>query len=290
MPWSWSWTPHPLTFTLVVAAAAAYAWAIRRLGPLYAPPGGAVSRAQVWAFACGVAAFGIALSWPVDDLARATSASAHAVEQLLLVLAVPPLVLLGLPRWLLALWTESPRVERVLRAVTRPTAAFVAFNAVLVVAWLPAVVQAEARWGPVSDVVHAALIVVGFMMWIPALRVVPGARPLPAASRIAYLFAQSVVFELPTVLLVFAGRPVYDLYADHVRAALGIGPLADQRLAGGIAKVAGLAVLLLAAALILHHGRRAEEAGEDPEPLLWDDVERELRRLERRSKGTTDAG
>ncbi|MGH9208374.1 MAG: hypothetical protein ACRD1G_17770, partial [Acidimicrobiales bacterium] len=69
---------------------------------------------------------------------------------------------------------------------------------------------------------------------------------------------------------------------------LGLAPLTDQRLAGALAKLVGIAVLWGAAAAILVRAQRAEEAGMDPDPLGWDDVERELRRLDRRP-GRTEA-
>ncbi|MGH9074434.1 MAG: cytochrome c oxidase assembly protein, partial [Acidimicrobiales bacterium] len=290
VPGPWTWSPHPLAWVVVALGAAGYVAALRRLGPLHAPLGKVVTPGQVAAFSGALLALGLALSYPVADLARHTSAMAHVVQQLLLVLAVPPLALLGLPRWLLALATRSPRAEGALRAATHPAVAFVVFNAALVCAWVPPVVAAEAGSQGAADGVHLLLLCAGFVMWIPATRLVPGPRPLSAAARVAYLFAQSVVFNFPALILIFATRPLYAVYAHNVRQAIGIGPVADQQLAGAIAKFIGFAVLLGAVALILHHGWRAEEAGEDPDPLLWDDVERELRRLERRSKGTTDAG
>jgi cytochrome c oxidase assembly factor CtaG len=127
-------------------------------------------------------------------------------------------------------------------------------------------------------------------MWIPATRLVPGTRPLSVAARIGYLFAQSVLFNFPALILIFAAHPIYPVYAAHVHAALGIGARADQQLAGAIGKVVGVGVLIAAVAIILNLGWRAEEAGQDPDPLLWDDVERELRRLERHSEGPKEAG
>ncbi|MGH9132120.1 MAG: cytochrome c oxidase assembly protein [Acidimicrobiales bacterium] len=315
-----AWSLHPLAWVVTLAAVAGYAWALRRLGPTHAPgtvsapadraappaplpladqpsdqyrhgPGSQMAtRGQLWAFAGGVIALWVALSWPLADLSRNTSAIAHVTQQVLLVLAVPPLVLLGLPRWLLALGTRSPRAESAIRAISHPAAAIIVFNAALVAAWLPPVVAAEARWMAVGDAVHLLELVAGFVMWIPATRLVPGTRPLSAAARIGYLFAQSVVFNFPALILIFAPHPLYAVYAAHVHSALGIGPRADQQIAGAVAKVIGFGVLIGTVAVILNRGWRAEEAGLDPDPLVWDDVERELRRLERRSNGTTDAG
>ncbi|MGH9129808.1 MAG: cytochrome c oxidase assembly protein [Acidimicrobiales bacterium] len=281
--------PHPLAWAVALCCLLAYWVVLRHLGPYHSLTAPVVTRGQIAAFSGGVLALWVALAWPLADLSRSISAVAHVTQQLLLVLAVPPLVLLGLPRWLLALPARSPRAESALRMVTHPVAAIIVFNVALIAAWLPPVIAAEARWAGVGDAVHLCLLVAGFVMWIPATRLVPGTRPLSVAARIGYLFAQSVVFNFPALILIFARRPLYAVYAAHVHAALGIAARADQQIAGGVAKVVGFGVLIGAVGIILNRGWRAEEAGEDPDPLLWDDVERELRRLERRSKGTTDA-
>lgn len=285
----WTWSPHPLAAATVVAGALGYAVALRQWGPRHAPSGRVVAPGQAVAFAGGMLALGLALTWPVADLARRTSATAHVVQQLLLVLAVPPLVLLGLPRWLLAFLTRPPGADAVVRRLTHPVAALVVFNAAVIAAWVPPVIDAEARSGITDAAVHSLLLIAGFVMWAPAMRVVPGVRTLSTAGRIGYLFAQSVVFNFPALILIFAAHPLYPVYAAHVRA-LGISPVADQQLAGATAKIIGVVVLLGAVGLVLNRAQQAEEAGMDPDPLLWDDVERELRRLERRPKGTTEAG
>lgn len=283
------WSGHPLAWTVVLVCIGAYVLALRRLGPAYAPMEGVVSRRQVAAFAGAMLALWLALGWPIADLSRNVSAIAHVVQQLLLVLAVPPLILFGVPRWLMARATRSTRVEATIRVATHPAFAIVAFNVAMIAAWLPSVVAAEARWGGVGDAVHLVELSAGFVMWAPATRLLPGTRPLSVAGRIGYLFAQSVVFNFPALILIFARQPIYAVYAAHVHAAFGIGGRADQQIAGALAKVVGFGVLIAAVAVLLNRGWRAEQAGADPDPLLWEDVERELRRLDRRSKGTTDA-
>ncbi len=280
---------HPLAWGVAVACLGAYWLALHRLGPIHSPTSKAATAGQVAAYLGGVFALWAAMAWPVADLSRDISAIAHVAQQLLLVMAVPPLILLGLPRWLLALGASSPRAEAALRIITHPVVAIVVFNVALVAAWLPPVVAAEARWAGVADADHLCLLIAGFVMWIPATRLVPGTRPLSVAARIGYLFAQSVVFNFPALILIFAHNPLYPVYASHVHAVLGIDGRTDQQIAGAVAKVIGFGTLIGAAAIILNRGWRAEEQGADPDPLLWEDVERELRRLERRSKGTTDA-
>ena len=53
-----------------------------------------------------------------------------------------------------------------------------------------------------------------------------------------------------------------------------MSPLLDQELAGFLAKLSTIAVLWTVAFVIM---TRAETAGEDTDPLVWSDVEREIR-------------
>jgi hypothetical protein len=94
-----------------------------------------------------------------------------------------------------------------------------------------------------------------------------------------YLFVQSVLPTWPAVLYVFAAHPYYAVYAHQ---ALGLNPLADQRLAGVLSKVGTLPVLWSVAWAALARAYKADRTGQDPDLLQWLDVERRLQRAERR--------
>ena len=56
-----------------------------------------------------------------------------------------------------------------------------------------------------------------------------------------------------------------------------MSPLLDQELAGFLAKLSTIAVLWTVAFVIMTRAQAAETAGEDADPLVWTDVEREIR-------------
>ncbi len=276
----WEFRPHVLTLLVLAIVAAAYLWALHRVGP-----GG--SRRNKACFAAGILALGIALTWPVYDLARTWSLLAHMAQMALLILVSPPLLLLGLPRWLVDVGTRPMFVDASLRLLTRPVIATVIFNAVVIGSLLPPVVDAASRSVWAATGVDIMLVAAGLVMWIPALRSLPGPDQLSTAGRTAYLFVQSLLPNFPALVFIFANHPIYAPFAAHA-PVLGLSAHTDQQLAGGLAKLAGITILWGSAGLILMRAQRAEEAGRDPDPLTWDDVERELRRLDRRP-GHTDA-
>ena len=65
-----------------------------------------------------------ALSGPIDWLARNRLFSAYIFQQMLLIFVVPPLILLGLPDWMVRPVMMNRMVEPVARFLTRPLVAF----------------------------------------------------------------------------------------------------------------------------------------------------------------------
>lgn len=285
----WAWHSHPLAWGLVGALGIAYAIALHRFGPVYAPPRPVCSRRQLVSFAGGLVALALAFTWPLADLGRHWSLLAHMFDMSLLALAAPPLLLLGLPRWLVVLVTGPVSLDTLLRRLTRPWVATLIFNGVVVGSLVPAVIAAGDRHAAVAALVQTLIFVAALIMWTPVLRVLPGSHQMSTAARIGYLFLQSVLPNFPALVYIFAHHPIYPAFALGARA-VGLSPLADQQLAGAVAKLIGIGVLWGTAGLLLVRAQRAEEAGMDPDPLTWEDVEHELRRLEHGRKGGDATG
>ncbi|HET6810928.1 MAG TPA: cytochrome c oxidase assembly protein [Acidimicrobiales bacterium] len=266
----WSWHPHPLAWSLVLVPGGLYVRAARR-GPERA------RERDVALFGLGLFLLYTFLDWPVADLAG-RSLLVHLAQQTVLLLAVPPLLLLGTRAWTARLHLPGP-----LTRVSSPTGATLVFNAVVIVSFLPAVMNGVVRNGAAAAGMDLMLLLAGLVMWAPALRIGPATgRPLSHAGRAAYLIVQSVLPSFASLIFIFARHPVYDVFRDSARS-VGLSPVADQQLAGALAKVVGLAVLLGAAGAILLRGDAGSEDDLPPGTLSWDDVERELRRLEGKS-------
>ena len=244
---------------------------------------------QTASFALGLLASAMAVTWPVADLAQHWSLLARMVQQILLVLIAAPLLLLGVPRTAYASATRNRLVDSALRGVTRPAPAAVVFSVVAVGCLTPGVVDAEAHSWLVDAAVELALCVAGLVMWLPVLRLLPDARHLSIGGRMGYLFVISILPNFPALVFIFAQHPFYGVYADHL-GLFGLSPLADQQIAGAVTKLTGILVLWGTAALIWVRGEKAQNAGLDPDPLTWGDVQRELERAERRNRRRSKAG
>src|SRR5713101_28820 len=94
------------------------------------------SRRQAMWFALAMAAILFAHT-ELDELADARIFSMHMLQHLIETFAIPPLLLLGTPGWMLRPWVLSRPLEPVARLLTKPVIAFLIFSAVFVTAHFP---------------------------------------------------------------------------------------------------------------------------------------------------------
>jgi cytochrome c oxidase assembly factor CtaG len=161
--------------------------------------------------------------------------------------------------------------------------AVVVFTVIAVGTLISPVVAAQASSAVVRGVVDVVLLFGAAVMWGPVLRHIPGAsRPTPIGLA-AYLFVQSIVPGFPSVIYVFARHPLYSVFA-HAHTAIGLSALADQQVAGVLAKVATLPVLWTIAWVALARAASEDKEGSDTAVLTWAEVERHLERAERLEK------
>ena len=151
------------------------------------------------------------------------------------------------------------------------------FNVAIVGAHLPSVMDAAVEQPLVHDAVHLGLFAAATVMWMTALRLLPGARRLGYSGRIGFLALQSLVPNIPAAVLLFSTVPFYRAYGERPRQ-LGMSPLFDQQLGGALVKLVAVTILAGTAAVLFFRWNRAEDDGRDVEPLTWIDVERELTR------------
>jgi putative membrane protein len=277
-----AWHLHPDVIVLMVAIEAVYLWAVspRRFGGVRI-----ASHRQIAAFSGGVLALWVASDWPVHDLAEGYLYSVHMVQHLLMTLVAAPLLLAGTPAALARRLLARRRALTSVRALSRPMVGLVQFNLVLVLSHWPMVVDATLRHHPLHFVAHAVLLLSALLMWMPVvspLPEVPRARP---PVQMLYLFLQTILPTVPASFLTFGAHPLYHFY-ETVPRLWGISARSDQQVAGLIMKLVGGLYLWSFIGVIFFRWYGQEEAEERvghelPEVLLWEDVERELRQLER---------
>jgi putative membrane protein len=271
-----TWTAHPDVWLLVIVLVAGYFGALRFLSQGRAPVGEEpASQTQKLFYLSGVVVLWIGADWPIHDLSEDFLFSAHMVQHTLFSLVAPPLLLLGMPPWLLRTLLASLKLERVFRALTRPLIALLLFNLVIVVTHIPAVVDAAVGSEPLHFLVHTVLFSSALLMWWPVIDPLPEMKRLSEPAKMLYLFLQSIVPTVPASFLTFSDGILYESYAGFPRL-WGIDVVMDQRMAGLLMKIGGGLLLWLAIAILFFRWNANEEREEEVEEVTWDDFEREL--------------
>jgi putative membrane protein len=273
-----AWTPHPDVWLLVGLFGAGYAIAIVRLAPKWAVAGQAVvTRFQVTCWTLGVLAMWVASDYPVHDVAERYNFSVHMVQHLIFTMVVPPLLLLGLPAWLLRLVLRPRWLFSTVRALARFIPALVIFNVVLVFTHWPLIVDAALHSALLHFLVHALLLVSSLIVWLPIVSPLPEIPRLQPVLRMLYLFAWSVVPTIPASFLTFGTSPLYKFY-EHVPHLYGMSTLQDQQTAGLIMKIGAGLLLWLIIAVVFFRWASEEDRANTPRHGL-DEMDRELTQM-----------
>jgi putative membrane protein len=273
-----AWTPHPDVWLLVGLFGAGYAIAVVRLGPKWAVAGQAVvTRFQVTCWTLGVLAMWVASDYPVHDVAERYNFSVHMVQHLIFTMVVPPLLLLGLPAWLLRRVLRPRWLFSTVRTLARFIPALVIFNVVLVFTHWPLIVDAALHSGLLHFLLHALLLVSSLIVWLPIVSPLPEIPRLQPVLRMLYLFAWSVVPTIPASFLTFGTSPLYKFY-EHVPHLYGMSTLQDQQTAGLIMKIGAGLLLWLIIAVVFFRWASEEDRANTPRHGL-DEMDRELTQM-----------
>ena len=131
------WQAHPDVWLLFGTIIGAYLIACRHHE---ADTGEATTRRKKRLFVGGIAVLWLGADWPIHDLAEHYLYSAHMVQHMLFSFVAAPLLIAGMPVWLLRRYLRFKPVRIVFRFFTRPLVALIFFNGVLLFTHWPAIV------------------------------------------------------------------------------------------------------------------------------------------------------
>jgi len=267
------WHAHPDVWLLFGSIVAAYVVACRRHAR---DAGEEIDSRRTRFFVAGIAVLWIGADWPIHDLAERYLYHVHMIQHLLFTLVAPPLLLAGVPAWMLRRVLRPRPVARVFRVLTRPLVALIAFNSILLFVHWPAVVELSVRSEWTHFGLHALLVWSALLMWWPVMSPLPEYPPLPAPGQMLYLFLQSLAPTIPASFLTFGNRVLYPVYASFPRI-WGIGARTDQLIAGLIMKLVGGAILWAFITVIFFRWYRQEHRDDGWDSSRYRDVERDIR-------------
>ena len=250
------WQSDPSTLIALLVLAGCYAGASLTLGQR--PTG-----RQSLAFVAAVLAILIAVTGPLDELARERSFSVYIFQQMLLVFVVPPLLLLGLPGWMLRPVMLNRWLEPVARLVTRPLFAFLLFAAVFTLVHYPTVCDRICHVHPFYGYLHVLLLCVGCLLWWPLLSPLPEYPLMTYPMQIMYLFLLMIPMTAVAAPITMASSVLYVFYMGGTHP-LGLTPLADQVLGGLIMWVGQGVYIVFVFTAIFYRWSRWDDQEEPP--------------------------
>lgn len=193
---------------------------------------------QIANFTAGILVIFIALSSPIHVLSDNYLFSAHMLQHVLLTLVAPPLLILGMPEWLLRPLLRPNLSFRVARITTHPIAAFALFNVVFSIWHVPALYETSVNHHSIHIAEHVVFIGTALLMWWPIASTMPELPRISHPMQMAYLFSLSVAQIIVFATITFAKEPLYEFYANAPRIS-ALSPLVDQQLGAIIMKIGG---------------------------------------------------
>ncbi|HZR39115.1 MAG TPA: cytochrome c oxidase assembly protein [Ktedonobacteraceae bacterium] len=259
----WNWQPTIVFGTII--AIALYIYAIGPLREKYFP-GEQVKMSQATAFLLGIMFIFLSLFSPLDKLGDDYLFSAHMVQHLFLTIVGPPLIVAGLPAWLVQPLLCNRVIFAIGRFLTRPLVAFLLYNANFWIWHAPSLYDATLYNDTLHIFEHLTYIALGVIYWWPVFSPLKEGWPrLSIGGQVLYIFLGG----MPTVALGAGLTFTSPLYAPYIYAprVWGISPSVDQQLGGLIMWVpANIAYIVVASVLFLRWmlaqdaKQRAEEA------------------------------
>jgi cytochrome c oxidase assembly factor CtaG len=202
--------------------------------------GGWVAVALVW----------MALDWPGGPLGTGYLASVHAAQFLVLAMIAPPLLLRGIDdNRVRALLDRNGVAAKIIRVVTKPLVAALAFTIVMLATHTPDAVDTLMRSQLGAFALDLAWFLSGLAFWWPVVLEVPVRVHFGPPIRMLYLFAGTQAHLYLSMWLLLGDLPKYGVYELAPRVT-GLSALEDQQVAGGLLLTIGGTYVLAVISLL----------------------------------------
>ena len=236
-PFHPAWSVHPSVVIGCAAMALLYAWGVRTLRR----GRGEERRLPAWRVLCFSASLLVllaSLNGPLHDLSDDYLFSAHMLQHLLLQLVWPPLLLAGLPDWLVEPLFRRPVPRRIARILTQPVVAGALFGVTIAAFHVPALYDVMMEDHNMHIAIHLLFMGTALFMWWPVLSPTPLVPRSSPGIQMLYLFLVGIPMQATAAPISLADTPLYTFYADAPRV-WGLTPLQDQQLGGLLMWVPG---------------------------------------------------
>ena len=216
-------------------------------------------------FITGLLIYYIAQGSPLSLLGHHWLFSAHMMQQSLALFVVPPLILLGIPEWLLRTLLPEVLRKKVLPLLLNPILAVFIFNGLLSFYHFPLIYDGimSDHTGLLKNGSHLILFISAFQMWWVIIEPLPELARMSDLKRLGYVVLNGLLLYPACALIIFANDIIYKTYFNAPQVFTFLSPLGDQQLGGVIMKIMQEGVFIVALAYIFKHWYRRERTSGD---------------------------
>jgi putative membrane protein len=251
------WNPGMIVITVILAAI--YLTVVGPLRHLF-PDAAPISLGRKASFLVGIMIFYFTLGSPLHLIGHEFLFSAHMLEQALVYMVMPPLLLIGTPAWLLRLLLNKRFPKKLMPLLTHPMLTMVFFSILFSFYHFPLIFDQINTNDTLHNMFHTVLTVGAFLMWWPIISPIPEWDSLSGLRKIGCLFISTLLLTPVCVLIVFANTPMYDTYSHVPQLFSILTPLRDQQLGGIIMKVVQELTYITAMAILFFKWARKERS------------------------------
>jgi putative membrane protein len=256
-PAAQAWLPGLGIALLMVAIAGAYGIALYRSRE-------AVHRTQALRFFSGIALVIFILSGPVERLSLERMYSAYIFQQVVLVMIAAPLILSGLPAWMVRRALTNRFIAPVWRVLVNPVCAMLLFGAIFATIHYPSLCDQICHARPFYYSIRLLLIALGILLWWPVLSPLEEFPRLTYPMQILYLFLLMIPMTAIAAPITMSRSVLYVFY-EMGPHPFGLTPIQDQVM-GGLIMWVGQGLYVIGAATWIFMLWAAQESGEDQVP------------------------
>ncbi|MGH2480251.1 MAG: cytochrome c oxidase assembly protein, partial [Ktedonobacteraceae bacterium] len=270
-PSPWTWPLDPVAILFLLALLGAYLAAVGPLRHRYQPDG-VVGRRHISAFLAGWAVLALSVLTPLDTLGRYYLFAAHTAQLFLIITAVAPLLMLGLPDSLGRLLLPTRRLREAGRDPLFSVIAVLLFNLLILVWHAGPIYESALHSTGLHDLQLLTFLAAGILTWWPLLTPADAHIRLASPMQILYLAAESLPLDVFGIFTLFATGAFYTTYATAQRVLGFLPVIADQQVAGGILAVPGNIVDIIVMSVVFFGWvNQVERAQRERERHMYDE-------------------
>nr|WP_251025989.1 cytochrome c oxidase assembly protein [Bacillus sp. ISL-47] len=220
------WNPYLFIFTIIIFAS--YAITIKSYE---------TSVKKTFFFSFAIILLYLSLGSPMHLIGDRYLFSAHMLEQALVYLVVPPLLLLGIPKEIGKKADECIGKNKWFSFIRRPLISLLLFNIIFSLYHIPEIFNQIVSNNMLHNFTHVTLAFFAFAMWLPIIPLSQRMNLLSGLQKTGYIFGAGILLTPACALVIFADNPMYIPYAEAPRIFSYQTPQQDQQLGGIIMKV-----------------------------------------------------